>query len=103
MNIEFISYTGKWPNLCSGILTLKIDGVEKKFGYSYEDDAPVDYDKFWYTGGCVRFDSAGCSCIEKGAWQLNENNLPEELEPYGDQLIDIFNKNVEYGCCGGCL
>lgn len=26
--VEFVSYTGKWPNLCSGILTLNIDGVE---------------------------------------------------------------------------
>ena len=25
-NIKFISYTGKYPNLCSGVLTLNIEG-----------------------------------------------------------------------------
>lgn len=24
--VEFVSYTGEYPNLCSGILTVKIDG-----------------------------------------------------------------------------
>lgn len=24
--VEFVSYTGKYPNLCSGVLTLKING-----------------------------------------------------------------------------
>ena len=25
-HVKFISYTGKYPNLCSGIITLEIDG-----------------------------------------------------------------------------
>ena len=25
--IEFVEYTGKYPNLCSGILTIKVDNV----------------------------------------------------------------------------
>ena len=29
-HVKFISYTGKYPNLCGGILTLEIDG--KKHG-----------------------------------------------------------------------
>lgn len=32
-NVEFVSYTGGWPNLCSGVLTLKIHGEEHRFGY----------------------------------------------------------------------
>ena len=32
MNIEFVSYTGEYPNLCNGILTLKIDNKIVKFG-----------------------------------------------------------------------
>ena len=30
--VKFISYTGEYPNLCSGVLTLEIDGVQYKFG-----------------------------------------------------------------------
>lgn len=36
-NVEFVSYTGKFPNLCSGVLTLRIDGENVKFGHSIED------------------------------------------------------------------
>lgn len=33
--VKFVSYTGKSPNLCSGVLTLKIDGTQYKFGHNY--------------------------------------------------------------------
>ena len=26
--IEFVSYNGKWPNLCRGVLIVKINGKE---------------------------------------------------------------------------
>lgn len=32
-HVKFISYTGKYPCLCSGILTLEIDGKKVRFGY----------------------------------------------------------------------
>lgn len=31
-HVKFISYTGEWPNLGSGILTLEIDGKKARFG-----------------------------------------------------------------------
>ena len=31
--VKFIDYTGRYPNLCSGVLTLEIDGKIYKFGY----------------------------------------------------------------------
>lgn len=36
-HIKFISYTGKYPNLCSGVLTLEIDGRIIKFGNGTAD------------------------------------------------------------------
>ena len=33
--VKFISYTGEYPNLCSGVLTLEIDGKEYKFGHNF--------------------------------------------------------------------
>lgn len=44
-HVKFISYTGKYPNLCSGILTLEIDGRTIRFGNRYVDST-VDYPKF---------------------------------------------------------
>ena len=35
--IKFISYTGKYPNLCSGVFTVEIDGKEYKFGHESAD------------------------------------------------------------------
>lgn len=31
-NVKFISYTGKYPCLCMGVLTLEIEGEKYKFG-----------------------------------------------------------------------
>lgn len=47
-HVEFIKYTGAYPNLCSGILTLKIDGETVTFGSKYRKPTPM-YEKFWYT------------------------------------------------------
>ena len=40
--VKFISYTGEYPNLCSGVLTLEIDGVQYKFGHNFMEH---HYDK----------------------------------------------------------
>lgn len=109
MNIEFVSYTGKWPNLCSGVLTLRIDGKEVSFGHksgSYDvvNDRFNDnnYDSFWGTGGCIYNRGNWDFEIEKGEWEYY-GNLPEEYEPYANQFMEVMNENVEWGCCGGCI
>lgn len=100
MNIKFISYDGSFPNLCSGTLTLEIDGKVKTF-HPYRED--VDYHFFWTSGGYVSFDEDWIEYVSCGPWELMEKCLPDELKPYGKQLIDIFNENVPHGCCGGCV
>lgn len=113
MNIEFVSYTGSFPNLCSGVLTLKIDDRIVKFGHEsgsynwrerrYRDD---NYDEFWTSGGCTGFDDNGDCQIETADWEFRYNAdevLPEYLRPYKDELLRVFNKNVPAGCCGGCI
>ena len=32
-HVEFVNYTGSFPNLCRGVLTLNIDGEIVKFGH----------------------------------------------------------------------
>ena len=46
-NVKFVSYDGRFPNLCSGSLVLEIDDKEYKFGDNYQwneelDDTPYD-------------------------------------------------------------
>lgn len=100
--IKFISYDGEYPNLCSGTLTLDIDGEIVTFGYEY---GKVNYPQFWYSGGSCGF--LGCNYDEtycnKGEWELDETVLPDKYKNIGKELIQVFNKNVRWGCCGGCL
>lgn len=95
-HVEFVSYTGKWPNLCGGILTLAIDGKTVTFGHSY-DDEKVDHQKFWSTGG-----SCSIKAIHTGEWLIDVQKIPEEYRKYAAEIDVVFNMNVEYGCCGGC-
>lgn len=38
-----------------------------------------------------------------GEWDVFRNKLPKELEPFVKEITEIVNKNVPYGCCGGCI
>ena len=108
--IKFISYTGKYPNLCSGVLTVEIDGKKVSFGHeskdynvllgSYNDD---NYDRFWYSGGSCGFDNTGNAYKDEDEWQININKLAKEFQPIANELIKCMNSNVPFGCCGGCL
>lgn len=98
-HVKFISYTGKYPNLCRGILTLEIDGKEHRFGYGCGQ-----HEKFWRSGGECGF-GAGFNhpYVHTGAWETDASMLPEELKCYAAEIDEVFNENVEYGCCGGCI
>jgi len=39
----------------------------------------------------------------RGEWQINVSKLPEEIKQYAQEIDEVFNENVPYGCCGGCL
>lgn len=97
-NVEFVSYSGTYPCLCMGMLTLKIDGKEVKFGnkYSYKD---VDYPKFWESGGRIDSDYH----VYSGEWEIDVEELPKQYRKYATEIDAIFNENVRHGCCGGCV
>ena len=97
-NVEFVSYSGKYPCLCMGVLTLKIDGEEVKFGNKYSNK-DVDYPTFWHSGGGI--DSNYCAY--SGEWEIDVEELPEQYRKYATEIDDVFNENVEHGCCGGCI
>ena len=101
--IKFISYTGVWPTLCSGVLTLNINGKEWKFGHELMSDEQNE-EAFWSSGGtCGFYDNYSESYVRHNEWDIDETKLPKELQKIADEIADIFNDNVPYGCCGGCL
>lgn len=94
-HVKFISYTGKYPNLCSGDLTLEIDGKIYRFK-RYEN-------RFWRSGGYVSFYDDWSADVGTGEWEIDVESLPEEIRKYADEIAEVFNANVAPGCCGGCV
>ena len=100
-HVKFISYTGKYPNLCCGDLTLEIDGEKVIFGSMYcsrMSERKGIYPIFWHSGGYIRNYEA-----YQGEWQIDVSEIPEEYRKYASEIDEVFTTNVPYGCCGGCI
>lgn len=93
-HVKFISYDGKYPNLCSGTLTLEIDNEIVQFG-NYKL-----YGSFWTSGGGINPNYEG---IYKREWIIDAEEIPVQYRKYANEIDRVFNENVEYGCCGGCI
>lgn len=117
--VKFISYTGKYPNLCNGVLTLEIDEKVYKFGHNYmnhhydektktwiytdEDPNNPNFDSFWSSGGSVTHDDDWNFDINFGEWEIDVEELPEQFWDVADEIDEVINENIPYGCCGGCI
>lgn len=105
-HVEFISYTGEYPTRCCGVLTLKIDGKEVQFGHNPSDNYEVDgnFDFFWSSGGCCGYyNNYTDTFFRKAEWEIDYNAIPDKYKKYADEIDRVFNNNVAWGCCGGCL
>ena len=90
-NVEFISYGGRYPNLCAGTLIIKVD------------------DEVWEikrlsSGGSVSFDNNWQEHVGTGEWSIENwpDGFPED-EAIREEVVRVVNANVDYGCCGGCV
>ena len=89
-DIKFVSYTGRYPNLCRGVFTVTIDGKSVSFGhecgsYDFNTDRYTDdnLDKFWRSGGCIDGDEHHNLWAVEGDWELDEedhSDYPEEIK-----------------------
>lgn len=87
-HVRFVSYTGRYPNLCSGILTLEIDGEIVNFGYGrWREDYPK-YEPFWSSGGHLMPNYEGAA---QGEWKIDVNRLPEQFRKYAVEIDEVFN------------
>lgn len=92
--VKFVFYTGEYPCLCRGNLTVEIDGKIV--------NCP---NVSMVSGGSYGFDDDGWEYTRQGPWGAIFG-LPAWIEK-DDALVeairDVVNANVEQGCCGGCL
>ena len=88
-DVKFISYDGKYPTLCSGMLVLKVGSREFKI-------------QRIRSGGGVWIDKQGDEQVDVGDWDVEvwPDDFPETLKK---RALEIINENVEHGCCGGCI
>ena len=87
--VEFVSYNGAYPNLCSGTLVLRINGEN------------VEFDPYcMHSGGTVLFDDEWNETVTCGFWSVD---IPEEYLYLDDEITECVNDNVPWGCCGGCI
>lgn len=87
--IEFISYDGKYPCYCAGVLTLKIDGVVVSFPpHTLESGGGTNWrdDEVW-----------------SGPWTVWDYHIPSEYKHLKKIIEKVVNENVPFGCCGGCI
>ena len=75
--VKFVSYDGKYPNLCTGILILSIN--EKEYVFPKGSLIPP----------------------KKGQWKIYK--FPKGFPPkFYSEAKKLVNENIPYGCCGGC-
>lgn len=86
--VEFVSYDGKWPCLCGGTLTVRIDGEEVAFPHCLR------------SGGYAGFDADWEEVVTDGPWAVR---LPDEYRELEAEVAKLANANVPWGCCGGCI
>ena len=88
--VKFIDYTGEYPNLCRGELRIEINGEE------------LTLSNVLKSGGACWFDKNWNDYVKHGPWKVDLGCYPE-LKEFENEIIEVVNKNVPQGCCGGCI
>ena len=89
--VKFVSYDGRFPNLCSGTF------VYARCGRQYSAHHVLN------SGGGLDSDYSAYS----GLWSFDDGFV-DDLKSQGfteddvDKLLDAVNDKVSHGCCGGC-
>lgn len=85
-HVRFVEYTGDYPNLCRGKLTLNIDGEDVTFGYPWTSKPSPMYRPFWSSGGGLRENYAG---THSGEWILIQMNFLKNI-------VNMHQKSTAY-------
>jgi hypothetical protein len=89
--VKFVSYDGKYPNLCSGTLVLEVNGKTYKWG---------NHSGIIYSGGGLLHNYEG---TYNGEWNVDYAKINDEIKDYAEAIDACINENITYGCCGGCI
>ena len=72
--------------------------------FTDEDPNNPNFDRFWTSGGCATGDGPDWNFeVKQGEWEIDVDDLPEQFWDVAAEIDEVFNENVPYGCCGGCI
>lgn len=86
-----IQYSGEYPCLCGGCLSVEIDGKWWEFPSFCMS-----------SGGSCFIDEDGDEVTTYGEWEIDKypEGFPEDKK---EEVLQMVNEQVEFGCCGGCI
>jgi len=89
-----ISYDGSYPCLCGGTLKVQIGDTEWTFPSHCLN-----------SGGSVRFSNDYSDVeVSQGPWSIDSEHYPVDFpEDRKSELMDLINRKIPHGCCGGCV
>lgn len=61
-----------------------------------------NFEKLWSSGGRISGCMEDLYAVE-GEWHIDADDLPEQFRDIADEIDEVFNNNVPWGCCGGCI
>ena len=94
-DIEFISYDGKYPNLCSGVLTLRVDGQIRQFDWCLISGGYCDvYEDLCKIGEWDIKDDVFSSMYEFAGFRIFD--VDSEGESKETDAITVNNSDDEY-------
>ena len=85
-DIKFHSYTGAYPSLCMGTVELMVK------------DEIRAYDCLLISRGYITPEGE----VVQMPWEIDEEELEKDIRRYASYIRDLVNKNITWGCCGGC-
>lgn len=85
--IKVIEFEDKPWALCASKVVVSIDG----------ESFPVRL----CTGGAVWFDENWCEHVDSGPWSVM--NIPSQFKHLEKEIVEVINKSIPWGCCGGCV
>ena len=73
--------------LCSSLLIMSVDGESFRVEL--------------ISGGSVSFIEYMSEYIEHGPWSIFK--MPKKFKHLEKEIEDVINKEIPWGCCGGCV
>lgn len=88
-----VEYDGKYPNKCSGLLSIWLN-----------DELVYSKNHCCFSTGVCYIDPEGNPCVETGdlIWEPGQETTSAWWYPFVEKIVNDYLDGIDV-CCGGCL